>query len=276
MPILHQTELTFSLSGRDFCLLSRPAPWPIVISMKTFRCIKGLAAALGAVCLMTSAAADPVRIFAAASLQGPLDQIAAQWDPASTVSYASSGTMARQISLGAPADVVLLASDLWADWLVTQGHVAGPPHPFLSNRLVLITPRGGPEFDAMDAATLRAALGDGRLAIGQHMSVPAGTYAKAWLTHIGAWNDVRTQLAETENVRAALALVARGEAPLGVVYATDAQASDAVSVAWTVPAGEHPTILYYAMSLTPQGAAFVSDLARHLPTFEAAGFVGPP
>ncbi len=244
--------------------------------MKTSNWIKGLAVLLACMCFSTQAPAAPVRIFAAASLQGPLDQVAAEWDAGSTISYGGSGTIARQISLGAPADIAILANALWAEWLVEQGHVPGPARALLSNRLVLIAPRSGAVFETFDAAMLKDALGEGRLAMGQHMSVPAGIYAKDWLTHIGAWDMLRTQLAETENVRAALALVARGEAPLGIVYASDAQASDAVFVAWTVPADQHRTILYYGLSLTPKGDEFLSYLSTQLPVFEAAGFAGPP
>ncbi|MEL6806722.1 MAG: molybdate ABC transporter substrate-binding protein [Pseudomonadota bacterium] len=240
--------------------------------MKTYIRIKGLAVALAVACLPSSAVATPLSIFAAASLQGPLDALAAEYAPDSTVSYGGSGTMARQISLGAPADVVILANETWAHWLFEQGHAPTPPRALLSNRLVLVTPLGGPQFETMDAATLRTALGTGRLAIGQHMSVPAGIYAAAWLKTIDAWDRVRPHLAETENVRAALALVARGEVPLGIVYASDAQASAQVAVAWTIPADQHPHILYHGLALTPAGDAFLDHLATRIATFEAAGF----
>ena len=110
-------------------------------------------------CLATATKADAVRLFAAASLQGPLDQAAQDWDAASTISYGGSGTIARQISLGAPADAVILANPAWSDWLVEQGHAKGPVRALVSNRLVLITPAGGPTFENIDASTLSAALG---------------------------------------------------------------------------------------------------------------------
>lgn len=244
--------------------------------MKTYIRIKGLAVVLAMTWVPLSLWADPLSIFAAASLQGPLDQVAAEHDPDSTISYGGSGTLARQISLGAPADVVLLANETWAQWLYEDGHVASEPRALLSNRLVVIAPMGGPSFDAMDADTLRRALGSGRLAMGQHMSVPAGIYAAAWLTRIGAWEALRAHLAETENVRAALALVARGEAPLGIVYASDAQASADVSVVWPVPSDQHPHILYHGLALTPAGSAFLDHLATRIAPFEAAGFVANP
>lgn len=244
--------------------------------MKTSNWINGLALMLTLVCLTTRAHGDPVRIFAAASLQGPLDAVAAEWDAASTISYGGSGALARQISLGAPADLVLLANPAWADWLVTNGHAAGPVRAVLSNTLVVIAPPDGATFDTVDAATLRAALGDGRLAMGQHLSVPAGIYGKAWLTHIGAWDSLRAHLAEVDSVRAALALVARGEAPLGIVYASDAQASAQVSIAYSIPTDQHPAIRYVGLALTPVGDAFLSHLTTRTAPFLAAGFAALP
>ncbi|MEP1586463.1 MAG: molybdate ABC transporter substrate-binding protein [Tateyamaria sp.] len=243
--------------------------------MKSPRWINGLALLFSFVCLTTATQADPVRLFAAASLQGPLDDVVQDWDTASTVSYGGSGTIARQISLGAPADAVILANPTWSQWLIENGHAPGPVRTLLSNRLVIISPLGGATFEQIDAATLRAAL-DGRLAMGQHMSVPAGIYAKAWLSNINAWDALRPNLAETENVRSALALVARGEAPLGIVYASDAQASAQVSVAYVIPDDQHPQILYTGLALTPNGTAFLDHLATHTAPFTAAGFVALP
>ncbi len=217
-----------------------------------------------------------MRIFAAASLQGPLDVITKEWSQDVAVSYGGSGTLARQISLGAPADAVILANAQWADWLVDQGHIAGPARPVLSNQLVLIGPSGAAPLPAPDAGALMARLGDGRMAMGQHMSVPAGIYAHAWLSHINAWTTLRPHLAETENVRAALALVARGEAPLGVVYASDAGASDGVDILWHIPTDTHPPIRYPALAITPAGAAFLDHLATRTDLFVAAGFKALP
>ena len=244
--------------------------------MKTYNWIKGLAAVAVLACVPMSTAAQGARIFAAASLQGPLDQLATQQDATSTISYGGSGTLARQISLGAPADVVILANEIWANWLVDRGHVTGPARALMSNRLVVIAPAGASPLGAGDTDTLRRALGDGRLAMGQHQSVPAGIYAQAWLTQIGAWDILQPHLAQTENVRAALALVARGETPLGIVYASDAQASDAVTVVWDVPSDQHPPILYIGLGLTPLGDTFLDDLMTHIDLFEAAGFVALP
>ncbi|MFL4470530.1 molybdate ABC transporter substrate-binding protein [Tateyamaria armeniaca] len=245
-------------------------------AMKTYNWIKGLAVMLAMSCAPAHASGEAVRIFAAASLQGPLDVAASEFHQDSVISYGGSGTLARQISLGAPADIVILANETWANWLVTGAGVPGPPRAILSNRLVLIVPAGGPVLDDPDLDVLRQVIGDGRLAMGQHTAVPAGIYAQAWLTHIGAWDALRPHLAETENVRAALALVARKEVPLGIVYASDARASAQVVVAWTIPADQHPPILYHGLALTPVGAAFLDHLAARIALFEDAGFVALP
>lgn len=243
--------------------------------MKTLKWIKGLALACAAAMTISPVLAGPVHVFAAASLQGPLDAVSAAWAGEVVISYGGSGTIARQVSQGAPADVVILANSAWSDWLVTGGHVHAKPRALLSNRLVVIGPTGAAPLPDATPQTLLAQLDGGRLAMGQHMSVPAGIYAHAWLTRIDAWDDVSPQLAETENVRAALALVARGEVPLGIVYASDAAASDRVSVLWDVPPDSHPPIVYPGLALTPEGAVFLDHLATQTDVFVAAGFSPP-
>lgn len=244
--------------------------------MKTSLWIKGLALALCCAILAQIGHAGPVRVFAAASLQGPLDKIALGWQGDVVASYGGSGTMAHQISRGAPADIVILASTAWMDWLLENGHIAGPATDVISNRLVVIGPVGSAPLPDPTASDLLHRLQDGRLAMGQHQSVPAGIYAKAWLQHIGAWDALRPHLAETDNVRAALVLVARGEMPLGVVYASDAASSEAVSVLWSVPPTQHPTIRYTAAALTPEGNAFLDYLLTRADAFIAAGFAALP
>ncbi|WP_299655058.1 molybdate ABC transporter substrate-binding protein [uncultured Tateyamaria sp.] len=243
--------------------------------MKTRRWIKGLALACAALTPVSPALAETVRVFAAASLQGPLDAVAEDWDAEVVISYGGSGAIARQVSQGAPADVVILANVAWSDWLVDGGHVMATPRALLSNSLVVIGPDGAAPLPNATAATLLGRLTGGRLAMGQHMSVPAGIYAHAWLTQSGAWGDLSPHLAETENVRAALALVAREETPLGIVYASDAAASDDVSVLWDIPKDSHPAILYPGLALTPFGADFLDHLATRTDVFVAAGFSLP-
>ena len=193
--------------------------------------------------LSAPAARAEVLVFAAASLKEPLDQIAARFDDV-VVSYAGSGTLARQITLGAPADVVLLANPDWMDVLVADGHVQPETVvDFASNRLVLVG-QAGADPVTLEPGPLLNALGDGRIAVGLTNAVPAGIYAKAALQSLGLWEVTADRLAEVDNVRAALALVARGQAPLGIVYRTDLRVSDAVAELAEFPAESHPPIRY--------------------------------
>ena len=215
-----------------------------------------LAAALPGAALSAAAPAkpapEPILVFAAASLQGSLDEVAAAWTRRSgqvvKISYAGSSALARQIVQGAPADVFVSADAQWMDTLQAQGAI-DPATRFdlVGNRLVLVAPAdGGPRAVALDRRGLTQALGDGRLAMAETTAVPAGRYGRAALTALGLWPTVSAHLAESDNVRGALAFVARGEAPLGIVYATDAQAEPRVRVVATFPARTHPRIVYPA------------------------------
>lgn len=193
--------------------------------------------------LVTHAARADVLIFAAASLKGPLDRVAGQFEDV-VVSYGGSGTLARQVSLGAPADIVLLANTDWMDVLVDGGHVQRDTVvDFASNRLVLIGQQGTGRV-ALEADALLERLGEGRLAVGLTEAVPAGIYAKAALQSLGLWNATKDRLAEVDNVRAALTKVARGQTPLGIVYHTDTRISDAVMEVAAFPVESHPPIKY--------------------------------
>ena len=235
----------------------------------------GLALALAA-----PTARAEVLVFAAASLKGPMDQIAAQFDDV-VVSYGGSGTLARQVSLGAPADLVLLANTDWMDVLIEGAHVDnGTVVDFASNRLVLIGPKGATPV-ALQADALRLALGEGRLAVGLTQAVPAGIYAKAALQSLGLWDAAQDRLAEVDNVRAALALVARGQTPLGIVYRTDTRVSDAVVELAAFPVQSHPPIRYLG-ALTKTGNADAQAVLDYLNSPEGqailaeAGFLPPP
>ena len=228
-------------------------------------------------CLLTPlrAAAEPVTVFAAASLRGALSEIAQAYDGKVTLSFAGSGTLARQVAAGAPVDAVVLAHADWLDWLDTRGITQADTRADVAGgQLVLIGAASAPLLDTPTAANLLAALGKGRLAIGQRDGVPAGSYARDWLRHIGAWEALMPRLAETDNVRAALALVAVGAAPLGVVYASDAVAEPRVTVRYAIPSETHTQIRYPAAAITDAGAAFVTYLqsedARAI--FAAHGF----
>lgn len=212
--------------------------------------------------LSAPAAAGDVTVFAAASLKNALDEVAEDFTRRTgdrvTISYAGSNALAKQIIEGAPADLFISASGDWMDEVEKAGLVARRAD-LLGNSLVLIA-HGDAEPVAVSAGTDLAGLLDGgKLAMGLVDSVPAGQYGKAALESLGLWDDVQGDVAQSDNVRAALALVAAGEAPYGIVYATDAAAEDDVSVAGRFPADSHPPITYPAALLT--GAADDADRA---------------
>lgn len=227
---------------------------------------------------------EEVVVFAAASLKTALDEIAAEFMADTghrvVISYAGSNHLAQQIIQGAPADIFLSAAVNWMDAVDQAGLVApGQRRDLLGNRLVLIAHGTeaapvalGPGFD------LAGLLGDGWLSMAMVDGVPAGQYGKAALQTLGLWETVAPQVAQSENVRAALALVATGEAPYGIVYASDAVAGDAVTVVAEFPPTSHPPILYPAALLTGASdaadAAFFNALSAEAAdaTFAAQGF----
>lgn len=212
--------------------------------------------------LTAAAARADVLIFAAASLKEPVDRIAAQFEDV-VVSYGGSGTMARQVSLGAPADIVLLAHSDWMDVLVAGDHVrAESVFDFASNRLVMIGPEGAGPVPLTSEAILDA-LGAGRMAVGLTQAVPAGIYAKAALQSLGLWEAIEDKLAEVDNVRAALTLVARGQAPLGIVYQSDTRITQDVAQVALFPADSHPPIRYVA-ALTNNADGAAQDVLTYL------------
>ena len=209
-------------------------------------------------------------VFAAASLKEALDDAAAAYRQQTgvpvRVSYAASSALARQIEQGAPADVFFSADLEWMDYLQQRNRLdVATRRSLLGNRLVLIAPRASKaQVDLKRPATLLAALGDGRLAVGQTRTVPAGKYAKASLESLSLWSGVRPRLAESESVRAALMLVARGETPLGIVYASDAKAEPDVRVVATFPEDSHPPIVYPVAALRGARAAQAARFVRWL------------
>lgn len=194
-------------------------------------------------------------VFAAASLKNALDDAAsayaARTGVAPTIAYAASSALAKQIEAGAPADVFISADLAWMDYLEKQGLVQrATRRDLLGNRLVLIAPKGQPQTLKVERGfPLAKALGEGRLALAEPASVPAGKYAEAALQRLGVWSQVQNRIAAAANVRAALALVARGEAPLGVVYRTDAAAEPGVMIAGVFAEDTHPPIIYPAAAL---------------------------
>jgi molybdate transport system substrate-binding protein len=228
------------------------------------------------------AAADEVLVFAAASLQGPLDQAAAAFGAATgdqvTISYAGSAALARQIIAGAPADLFLSAAPEWMAAVADAGLLAGDSRALFGNRLVIVGPAPAP--DVLTPAGLTSALGGGLLAMGHVDSVPAGVYGKAALETLGLWDGVAAQVVQVDNVRIALGLVASGEAALGVVYATDALTAPDLMVVAALPDDSHPPILYPGGVVTTgespaAAAAFLDWLsgADGQAPFLAAGFL---
>ena len=216
---------------------------------------RSLGLALGAGLLApTILRARPARplVFAAASLESVLPQMAAALArtrlPAPRYSFGASSALARQIEQGAPADLFISADLDWMDYLDQRSLIARPTRrTLLTNTLVLIAPAAsGARLRIGPNMPLAQTLGDGRLALADPASVPAGRYARAALTSLGGWASVESKVAPTDNVRSALAFVARGEAPLGIVYATDARAERRVRVVGAFPASTHPPIVYPA------------------------------
>jgi molybdate transport system substrate-binding protein len=191
-------------------------------------------------------------VFAAASLKDALDAVNAKWQAESgkqaTISYAASSALAKQIEQGAPADVFISADEDWMNY-VAERKLIKPDTRFdlLGNTLVLIAPKDSALSARIEPGfPLASLLAGGRLAMGEVQSVPAGKYGKAALETLGVWDQVKNSIAQAENVRAALALVSRGEAPLGIVYATDAKSDANVKILGTFPDNTHPPIIYPA------------------------------
>lgn len=254
-----------------------------------FRFLFAASLALVASLLPLRASADDLLIFAAASLKPALDEIIATPEAKAIgeikASYAASSQLAKQIEAGAPASIFVSADQDWMDEVASkQKIVAATRVDLLGNALVLVAPKDSkttlriaPNFD------LVGALGkDGHLALGEPNSVPAGKYAKASLTALGVWDAVQPRVVSADNVRAALNFVAKGEAPLGVVYRSDAVSEPAVRVVDTFPANSHAPIVYPAAVLadhdTPAAHRLLDLL--HAPSTQAIfrryGFDAPP
>jgi molybdate transport system substrate-binding protein len=250
-----------------------------------------LSAILCLVCCVFMSApvqAETLTVFAAASLKNALDDVDAAYAKAGgdkvIASYAASSALAKQIEQGAPADVFISADIDWMDYARDKHLIKDDTRvDLLGNRLVLIAPKTsslndvtiGPGFD------LAALAGDGRIVTGDVRSVPVGRYAKGALEKLGAWDTAAPKMAMAENVRAALALVGRGEAPLGIVYETDAKVEPNVKIVGHFPADSHPPIVYpVAATVTakPETRRYLSFLrsADAKAIFERYGFTFLP
>jgi molybdate transport system substrate-binding protein len=225
-----------------------------------------------------------VVIFAAASLKNALDDIAGQWQHATgkkaVISYAASNTLIKQIEQGAPADIFISADLDWMDY-GQQKNLIKPDSRFnlLGNRLVLIAPKDASvSANIQSGFDLATVLKGGRLAMGNVDAVPAGKYGKAALEKLGVWDSVKDKIAQAESVRAALLFVSRGEAPLGIVYQTDAAADPSVKIVGTFPENTHPPIIYPVAltkeSTNPDAQTFLNYLRSPAAraAFERQGF----
>jgi molybdate transport system substrate-binding protein len=235
-----------------------------------------IAFALAASLLPSSAQSESVVVFAAASLKNALDEIATGWTARSGVtvktSYAASSALAKQIEEGAPADLFISADLDWMDYVEKKSLLkTGTRSNLLGNSIVLVASKDWAKGDIKIEPNfpLAGLLGDGRLAMAGIASVPAGKYGKAALEKLGVWDSVANKVAEAENVRAALALVARGEAPLGIVYRTDAAVEPNVKIAGTFPNDSHPPIVYPAAVLASSKNTKAEDFLRYLAAPEA-------
>jgi molybdate transport system substrate-binding protein len=209
-------------------------------------------------------------VFAAASMKNALDDIDAAYTAKTGVkvsaSYAASSTLAKQLEQGAPADIFISADTDWMDYAVGKKNINEPTRVnLLGNTIVLIAPKDskidnvsiGPGFDLAKLA------GDGKIATGDVKAVPVGKYAKAALEKLGAWQAAEPKFAMAESVRAALTLVARGEAALGIVYSTDAKVEPGVKIVGTFPADTHPPIIY-PVAATSTAKAEAKDYLDYL------------
>lgn len=222
-------------------------------------------------------------VLAAASLQESMTAAANAWagqgHPRPVISFAASSALARQVEAGGAADVFVSADQQWMDALARRRLiVAATRVTFLGNRLVVIAAKGNPvRIPVRPSAALAHTLAAGPLAMAD-APVPAGRYGEAALRALGVWNAVARHVVRAESVRAALTLVERGAAPLGIVYATDARASSAVRIAGVFPTNSHPPITYpiarLSASRNPEGEAFRRFLigARGRAIFAHYGF----
>lgn len=229
--------------------------------------------------------AQQATVMAASSLTDAMRDLGQAWaargHPMPRFAYGASSALARQIEQGAPADIFISADEPWADELQQRGLLIPSSRTSpLGNTLVLIAPADQPgTVEIAPGMDLLARLGPtGRIATGDPASVPVGKYAQAALTTLGVWNQVAPRIARAENVRAALLLVERGEAPLGIVYATDAAASKGVRVVGTFPEATHPPITYpFALTTrgdTPEARALLAFLTgpEAAPVYRRLGF----
>lgn len=231
-----------------------------------------------------ASAQDNVTVYAAASVKDALDEISAAYEKTKgtkiIASYGATSALAKQIENGAPADIFISADSDWMDYVETRKIIKpNSRHNLLTNRLVLIAPNTSTVKLAITRDfPLAKLLADDRLAIADPSAVPAGKYAKTSLENLGVWKDVQSKIAPMENVRAALALVSRGEAPFGIVYRTDALADKKVRIVAEFPANTHAPIVYPVALMNTSQSTAAADFLNYLTSsaaravFEKYGF----
>ncbi len=227
-----------------------------------------------------AAAQEKVTVFAAASMKNALDNANKAWGKEVTVSYAASSALAKQIEGGAPADIFISADLDWMKYVSDKKLVKEDTKTnWLGNRIVIVAAKDNAKpIDIKQGFDLAGLLKGGKLAMGEPNAVPAGKYGKAALEKLGVWASIEKSVASAESVRAALALVSRGEAPYGIVYATDAAADPGVVVVGKFPEDTHPPIIYpiavLSESKAKDAAAYLEFLksAKAAPFFEKEGF----
>ncbi|ELX8380266.1 molybdate ABC transporter substrate-binding protein [Providencia vermicola] len=220
-----------------------------------------------------SVAAEKITVFAAASLTNAMNEISEQFQKESKIevvsSYASSSTLARQIEQGAPANLFISADQQWMDYAIDkQLMVENTRYTLLGNELVLIAPKDSKieKVDINKQTDWKKLLDGGRLAVGDPDHVPVGIYAKEALNYLGAWDTVNPMLARTNNVRSGMALVERDEAPLGIVYGSDAVASQKVKVVGIFPSDSHKPVEYPMAIVKDQDNKATRDFYEYLKT----------
>lgn len=252
----------------------------------TVSCLVLFSSLVGTV--MAKAEPERITVFAAASLKSALDAIATKYQAGGAgpvvLSYAATSALAQQIVAGAPADVFVSADQAWMDTLADQNLIdTGSRIDLLGNRLVIVTPTGNAAPQPIDPGAIASTLASARVAVADIKAVPAGRYAKQALDSLGLWPEIQRQLVPAQNVRVALAYVARGEVPFGIVYRSDAIAEPKVISIVEIPEDHHAKIVYPAAVVRatafPKNAAtfldyLKSDVARTI--FEANGFTVLP
>jgi molybdate transport system substrate-binding protein len=243
-----------------------------------------LAVLCGSVSSPASAQDTNLTVFAAASMKNALDDLDAAYTARTgvhiIVSYAASSALAKQIEQGAPADIFVSADTDWMDYATARKAINGPSRVnLLGNSIVLIAPKdsGVDKVSIGQGFDLAGLAGNGKIATGDVNAVPVGKYAKAALEKLGAWQAAEPKFAMAESVRAALTLVARGEATLGIVYSTDARVEPGVKIVGTFPADSHPPIIYPVAATTaakPEASSYLAFLRSSAAKaiFEKYGF----